>query len=433
MANPEDTTILTDEFVDEHAPAVSGSVAPPHSDASDRLLFFFTGFDPRGAAFYHRLFRSRIAQRNASHDETLALGGRQRIARWASVWTTLWRGAPSPTGGKPQTMRTRMHFMRWDDIVRLHWRRTPRQLARDYLHVYGAGLVQGVLFRTWRQAPGAFRLAIFPLVVAVFSLMCGVTVVGGALFWGSGRTYAAVSAGLIAGGIIWRLAAFWLDCEWLLRVYAFTRQQGALAIPALETRLDSMASHIVEAVEARMRQPATAPLREVMLVGYSTGTLMAATVMARALPRLVELIVSRRTNHEATLSLLTLGQCIPAATNWPAAAELRRELDLLAGCELLTWYDYSSALDRAAFWRTTPWAMPTRMKARQQSPILDGNPGRPAFAVLRSERRDTHPEYFQTSKDRQHKDVYDFLQLTCGPETLAERHAAYEFVRSLKA
>src|ERR1700712_4974056 len=96
-ASPDDTTIPGEDFIDTLAPAPP---AGPQADlraqagAPDRLVFFFSGFDPKGASFYHRLFRTGIAQRNATHDETLALGKRHRIGRWASVWTALWRGRP---------------------------------------------------------------------------------------------------------------------------------------------------------------------------------------------------------------------------------------------------------------------------------------------------------------------------------------------------
>ena len=90
MAHPDDTTVPGEDFIDTLAPAPPR--VPPvelrtQSDAPDRLVFFFSGFDPKSATFYHRLFRNGIAQRNAAHDETLALGKRHRIGRWASVWT----------------------------------------------------------------------------------------------------------------------------------------------------------------------------------------------------------------------------------------------------------------------------------------------------------------------------------------------------------
>src|ERR1700756_4366764 len=149
MANPDDTTILGEDFIDTLVPA--RPVTPQFdaripSDAPDRLVFFFSGFEPKSATFYHRLFRSGIAQRNAGHDETLALGKRHRIG----LWTSVWRGAPPGLGRRPETMRTRVHFMRWDDIVRLHWKRRPLTLARDYWNIYVVGLASGALQRAWR-------------------------------------------------------------------------------------------------------------------------------------------------------------------------------------------------------------------------------------------------------------------------------------------
>ena len=70
--------------------------------------------------------------------------------------------------------------------------------------------------------------------------------------------------GLAGGVVVWRLVARWIDCEWLLRLYAFTRLQALGALPALEARQDEMAERLVELVEARLRQPGAPPLREVL-------------------------------------------------------------------------------------------------------------------------------------------------------------------------
>src|SRR3954468_18046025 len=123
MANPDDTTLPAEPFASTQVPVPAPS-ARVYSDAPDRLVFFFSGFDPKGATFYHRLFRSGIAERNKTHDDTLAVGKRHRVGRWASAWTALWRGAPCQAGDRPAKMSTRVHFMRWDDIVRRHWKRS---------------------------------------------------------------------------------------------------------------------------------------------------------------------------------------------------------------------------------------------------------------------------------------------------------------------
>ena len=427
MANPDDTTIPGEDFIDTLAPAPP--VAPQldlrmQSDAPDRLVFFFSGFDPKSATFYHRLFRTGIAQRNAAHDETLALGKRHRIGRWASVWTSLWRGASSALGGRPVTMRTRVHFMRWDDIVRRHWQRAPMQLARDYWNIYVGGLTSGVLSRVWRAAPAAFWMAMFPLIVGALSIAAGMLFFGVLLsLAGLLSPLAATAVGFVIGALAWRAMARWVDCEWLLRLYAFMRQQAIGEVPALDARLDEMAARLVEAVEARMRQPGAASLKEIMVIGYSSGTIMAATVLARAMPKLTDVVDSRRTNKGTTLSLVTLGQCIPIAAEWPEARRFRNELEVLAESPMLTWHDYSAASDRAAFWQTPPWPVPALLKGYQASPPFKATPGAVRFAAMRRERREMHLQYLRPPRGRGSADSYDFFRLACGPQTLAERHA----------
>jgi len=430
MANPDDTTILGEDFIDTVTPAAPAAprldVRIP-TDAPDRLVFFFSGFDPKSATFYHRLFRSGIAQRNAAHDETLALGKRHRIGRWASVWTTLWRGASSALGGRPVSMRTRVHFMRWDDIVRRHWRRAPLTLVRDYWNVYAGGLASGVLQRIWRTAPAAFWLAMFPLIVCVLSLAAGVLFVG-ALMWlaGLASVAAATTLGLVVGALAWRLVARSVDCEWLLRLYAFVRQQALGQVPALDARLDEMAARLVEAVEARMRHPGAAPLREVLVVGYSSGTIMAASVLARAMPKLTDILGSPRANKATSLAMVTLGQCIPIAAEWPGASRTRNELDLLAENPLLTWHDFSAASDSAAFSNAPPWPEPAQLKGHQVSPPFKATSGAMQFAAMRRGRRELHLQYLRAARDRSDAQAYDFFMLACGPQTLAERHAQRE-------
>lgn len=435
-AAPDDTTVPGEDFIDMSAPAPRLTTPADlrlQSDAPDRLVFFFSGFDPKSASFYHRLFRHGIARRNAAHDETMALGKRVRIGRWASGWTSLWRGAPKSLGQRPETMRTRVHFMRWDDIVRRHWKRTPVTLARDYWNIYARGLASGVIARIGRAAPGALRLALLPLALAVGTLLLGALVVGGLLGWSTHvPSLVAATVGLAAGFALWRVSARWIDCEWMLRLVAFMREHAIGEVPALDVRLDEMADRLVESVEARMRHPGAAPLREVMVLGYSSGTILAASVLARALPRLGEIVGGRRADKETTLSLVTLGQCLPIAAGWPEAYRLRNELEALAECATLTWHDYSADSDRAAFSNTPPWPEPAKLKGHQASPPFKAAPGGWQFAALSRERRETHLQYLRPPAGKGDASSFDFLAIACGPQTLAERHAKGKIASDLR-
>jgi hypothetical protein len=427
VADPDDTTVPGEEFIDMSAPAPRLTTTPAElrlqSDAPDRLVFFFSGFDPKNATFYHRLFRSGIAQRNAARDDTMAIGKRHRIGRWASVWTSLWRGAPTSLGQRPETMRTRLHFMRWDDIVRKHWQRTPLTLARDYWNVYARGLGSGALASVWRAAPAAFRLALFPLVVAALSLVLGSLVFGGLLALnGHLPAWAVAGGGLAMGVLLWRAVARWVDCEWMLRLIAFMREQAIGDVPALDVRLDEMAERLVEAVEARMRHPGAAPLREIMVLGYSSGTILATSVLARAMPRLADVVDGRRASKGTTLSLVTLGQCIPIASAWPGARRIRDELGILAESKTLTWHDYSASSDSAAFWKSPPWPQPAQLKGHQASPPFKATPGGLQFAALRRERREMHLQYLRPPAGKGDPSSFDLFTIAFGPQTLAERH-----------
>jgi hypothetical protein len=225
------------------------------------------------------------------------------------------------------------------------------------------------------------------------------------------------------GALLWRLTARWVDCEWMLRLIAFMRQQAIGEVPALDARLDEMATRLVEAVEARMRQPGAAMLKEIMIVGYSSGSILAATVLARAMPKLSEVVNSRRTNKGTTLSLVTLGHCIPVAAEWPGARRFRNELDVLAESPMLTWHDYSASSDRAAFWRTTPWPQPALLKGYQTSPPFKAAAGAFQFAAMRRDRREMHLQYLRPPHGRGGTVTYDFFTMACGPQTLAERHS----------
>ena len=290
--------------------------------------------------------------------------------------------------------------------------------------MYAGGLATGVLSRVWRIAPSAFWLAMFPLIVCVLSLVAGVIVIGGLVsVTGLLSNVSALAVGLLLGALVWRATARWIDCEWMLRLIAFVRQQAIGELPALDARLDEMAARLVEAVEARMRQPGAAALKEIMVLGYSSGSIMAASVLARAMPKLADVVDSRRTNKGTTLSLVTLGQCIPIASEWPGARRFRNELDLLAESPMLTWHDYSASSDRAAFWKTTPWPQPALLKGHQASPPFKAAAGAVQFAAMRRDRREMHLQYLRPAHGRGDAGSYDFFMLACGPQTLAERHS----------
>ena len=284
-----------------------------------RQVFFIGGFDPKTPRHYHRLYRDAVARRpaTAAHEQ-VSLGTRRRESPRADGWDVQWTDPGEPP------LTTRYTVMRWDDIVRRHWPRHLRQALRDYWHVYLCAGAQGMFHRVWQGSRAAFWLALFPLFVsASLLLLCaaaaaGLTVAGWVpMAWAS---LAVVPAWLL----LWRGVETRLDSEWLLRLYGFTWFQAHGRLPDLEQRLDELADDLVQ-------QATDSEARELLVVGHSTGGMLAVAVLARACQRAPWL------GHRGpSLALLTLGHCTPILGWLRGATRFREELALLADHPALT-------------------------------------------------------------------------------------------------
>jgi len=371
--------------------------------ALHRLVFFMGGFDPKSPRFYHRLYREAAAHRPASPlGEQVQVGAREQVSPVLDSWEVHWQ-APGEA-----VLSTQYGVMRWDDIVRRHWPRNLWQALRDYWHVYGRAGAQGMFKRVWHGSRAAFWLALFPLgVSSALLLAC------------AAAAWAAVAAGLLEARwalawvvpvwlLLWRGLESRLDSEWLLRLYGFTWFQAQDRVPELEDRIDALADALVQ-------QAAQTEARELLVVGHSTGAMVAASVLARACQKAPWLGV-----QGPQLSLLTLGHCMPILAWLDNARRFRSELHALAAIPQLTWLDYSAPADWAAFARVPPWLRPGSARLLQCSPRFHQSMGPEAYQALLGDRHALHMQYLRAPRLA---GGYDPVELTAGPLLLAERHA----------
>ncbi len=378
----------------------------------DRLVFFLSGFDPKGPAYYHRLMRDEALLHASRGFGPVEVSARKRTGPVSAGWTVTWRRqAQSGEPGVPVAV-TRYEFLRWDDIVRGHWPRSFARLANDYAQVYSTGVRDGIFAWYRRHAFGVLVLALLPITVA----MAVVALSFGSLFALLGAVglpnWAAAALALPATLWLWRWAERVLETEWLLRLYCFTYAQSQERLPDLEQRLDEFARMLCH-------EAAASPAREILLVGYSTGSIMAATVIARAMALNPSLMGNGK------VALLTLGHCTPLLALFPGASRFRAELKQLAEAPWLTWIDYSSPADMAAFALVDPWMNEARGCKIRRSPRFHATMPGAEYRRLRRDRRDMHLHYLRSpaAGSIAAGDGFDFFALTAGPSTLRERFA----------
>lgn len=385
-------------------------------DVRRRCVFYVSGFDPKGAAHYHALYRDQAAAQMPVNGLEVSVGARKRLPSGNAYWEV-------DAVEQGEEVHTHYEFMRWDDVVRDHWPKHQWQLWRDVFVTTVFNLRHGALWRMCKLSwPPA--VALFVPFVLLCAVLLGLPLLG---CWAGLAAYRAsghLLAGVLAAAVV-VLALGWIarrlearySMYWMMRSYAFTMRQAQGQTPDLEARLEALAARLAQRLMAGEED-------EVLVVGHSSGAIMAVAVVARAL----RLMPARDAAARPVLSLLTLGQWIPLLGLLPQAQAFRRELTELATTPALAWVDFSAPPDGCCFALTDPLAAcglapdgrrPDRPKLLNPkfAEMFDA----PAYQAL---RRDKFRMHFQYLGAAPRATDYDYFLITAGASTLARRFAA---------
>ena len=131
-----------------------------------RHVFFFSGFDPKGSAYYHRLYAAGAAQQRQATGHSIQVGPRERTdVRHAQRWQVEWQP------GTAEQVHTTFEFLTWDDLVRAHWPKGILGVAVGSVLAYAAALSSGLaLVRVWKQSRRTLLALAYPAVFWLLAL-----------------------------------------------------------------------------------------------------------------------------------------------------------------------------------------------------------------------------------------------------------------------
>lgn len=382
-----------------------------------RHVLFFGGFDPKGASWYHALYQRHAALQAAVNGMQIEVGRRQRDADGNPFWRV--RGS----AGDAPACETRFEVVSWDPVVRRHWSRSGMRVAAQLLAAYLRYLryaLRGVV-DTARQARGTFYALGYPLGLFLAGVLA--SLVGGvALAFAASELGAPTWLSLLLG-----VAPFAAGCALLLRyeqrvqssllarIVAFVSRYAVGRVPELDDAIAGAARRIAAILRA-------GDCDELLVVGYSVGSILATRAVAQALADAGE--------EGATgpaLALLTLGHCIPMLGSFRQAGEYRAELAAIAASDRLHWVDVSAPGDWASFPLLDPLAFlriepPRRGRGspRMTSPRFHKLIEPARYARMIRDKHAIHTLYLM-STDR--SGVYDWFAITAGAQPLSERYA----------
>lgn len=302
------------------------------SVVTKRQVFYLSGFDPRGAAFYHRLYQEESALQAKLLQANIEVGSRRRQNNLVNHWAV----KASWQEPKAAQINTDYFFLNWDDIVRQYWEPNLLKLAWISIPSYLRYMRCGAFSNIQKNHRGPFFSAVYPVLIlfllvlasALLGLLVASFIVQPILAGFAGLALAAVTLHYGA-----KLANQW-GVFWLLRTYLFVFRMGLDNSAMMQDRLNDF----VKIIKQTQQQD---PADEILLVGHSVGTIMVvhlAAMYAEQQPKLA-----------AKIKLITLGQCIPLLSGMPQASLFNQHLNQLQHKPVNAWVDYLVRADSLAF------------------------------------------------------------------------------------
>lgn len=396
-------------------------VRPPDA-VRRRRVFYIGGFDPQGPARYHAMVEEGAAGALSRCGLDVQVSARRRAGAHLSRWRLQAR---TPDG---ETVDTVYDFARWDDLVRAAWPRARSVVLGQTLAVAARLMANGSGWRILQTSWPAALLLLGPGLALAVLLMFGLPAVAASLWAvvqgqpGAAAGWAVAVSGL---GIGWWALHRMLQGDWLMRSAHHILRCARGRAPDLEARIDAFAAMLGDAADEGWD--------EVLVVGHSSGCMLAISAVARALPR-----------WQATgqrLSFLTLGHCVPLLSYQPEAVRFRQELSQLRSSAHLDWVDVTAPPDGCCFALTDPTAV---CDDGGGAASLPSGPGRPkclsprwmqAFSAAHyaALRRDKMRCHFQYLRPTDAPTPFDPMLLTAGPLRLGPRFANVPGVTGFRA
>ncbi len=396
---------------------------PPDQDVRRRKVFYISGFDPKGPAYYHALYSEEAQKQALINGMSIQVGDARRKDRYATAWTI-------KSSINDQHVETSYEVLRWDDIMRDRMRRKGPAFVWKTLQTYWLYLRTGALWRILKLSYPAFLSGLYPIVflaglVGLAALAALTVFVSIPETISLGQRSWAVPLPLAIGGagglFIWLLSMIRhledkVPFFWPLHVYAFAVDHMDGRLPQMDQRIELFAKRIMEHISSSSDD-------EVLIASHSNGTVVAVMAVAAALradPGLAE--------HGPAVSFLTLGQSIPLCGLLPAATDLRRDLAQLASENAVTWIDITAPRDAACFALTDPreaCGLDSAASLQPKPKLLSvpiGDLFSPETFRKRLHRRwlRTHFQYLMAYEQQT---PYDYFEITAGPCKLATRFA----------
>jgi hypothetical protein len=383
-----------------------------------RHIVYVQGYDPRGLAQYYRMFRTELRKFGRLYQLTATIGRPQTAADGETASWTI------ETHASDWQTRTDYDFLRFEDLIQRDLAAPIWSTVFQAVLIYWRLVFSGTIARFWKAHwrfatfityPHLLLLAETLAVLALaFGLQRGLDAVG------IPDLFSIAAAAIAFVAVLHGVLKYSENATYLLYLLSdtiWTWQFSHRQRPEWDERIDRFARHLAELAGRSQAD-------EIVLVGHSSGSFLAAEILARALK--IDPALGR---HGPRFALLTIGGNFPIVGFHSVSQDFREHLRLLASEPSIAWIDCQSRKDVMNFYPFDPIAghgidlgrarrNPTIVPVRFREVIKPEH-----YNLFRWKFFRVHFQ-FVMANERPH--AYDFFMIVCGPIPLSERMARPE-------
>jgi pimeloyl-ACP methyl ester carboxylesterase len=373
-----------------------------------RHVLYVEGYDPRGAEPYYQLFQSSCGRFRKTWSVELTLDPFEIDSDDFAHWSLTTRSAGWQVATHYDFLRLERHIRAAMDGT------TVPQVVRGLGWLID-DVVSGTMWRIFRASWrfGFHLLWIQSLLVIWLALTVAIGLAAALVVGDSLGQPLAIATGLaVAASALFALRplADRLYIGQITSCWATLRRFGRGQPSWLDDTIEAGARRLVAAAAANDTD-------ELVLVGHSTGSVIAAAIMARALA--LDPDLGRR---GARVVLLTLGAVMPAVALHPAAKRMRDIIKRLAGEPTIAWIECQSRKDVMNFEGFNPVDGVGVQVEKRHNPLLWSVRFKDMVspAYYQRLRWNFFRMHFQYISAGDRPTAHDYMLLIAGPVALAD-------------
>lgn len=364
-----------------------------------RLVFYISGFDPRGVRHYYQLYKREAQKQAVVSEYKIEVGPRKKNSFCSYNWEINFKDS------QDNSSVTDYHFLDYGKLIRDEWRPKMYLVLLDALKCYYHMIKEPIIYMLYKLSWPSALAACIPLIIillsifaaSIFSLLVYLFMPIETLWL---RALVALGSAIVPLFLCHRLDRY-TNHYWITRSLAFICLQKFKSNTGASKIFDELAAVAAEKINRNNYD-------EVIIVGHSVGSVISVEVSQRLLGLI---------NPSRPIELVTLGGLVSTTMSNPLAVEFSAQvIELVENEGKLRWSDAAARTDGVAMCDVHPYLLIGKSLEGVKLPVMKRlnffeEMSAESYQNLKKDRIKFHFQYLLANEGL---NKYDYFKMTAG-------------------